>query len=1232
MDLKVLQWNCRSVISKKSDLIYIINKYNPSIICLSETWLKPEFLFNIPGFTCIREDRADGYGGVAILVRRCIPFSRLVLPSHNLDVFNAVGIQLNNNISIISVYLPHASPELLNNNIDPLFSFLSGSYLVLGDFNSHHRAWGSGLTNSNGEQLLEIIDSFNLCVLNTGAPTRRTIPGDNLSAVDLSICTPSLASSLSWSPLPVSYGSDHYPLIISSPLKKHPEHIFTPRLKHNLSNADWNKFKSIVNSKVSELPSIIECGIANSSDALAKCLIDAANEIFPIKNGSKGKIPSPPWWDHDCTKAIRERKKIEKEYNQCMSPENYENLCAIMKSTKKLLKQKKRDGWKSFCASLSPSSCPTEVWRSIKRFRCAFNSLSHHALSPSIANEFLDKLAPPTVLNQHNILYSIDHETHNCVLSTPFSLVELKGILENVKDSSPGDDCIPYSFVANLDEVSLTYYLKLVNMIITSGEVPVSWRSQIVIPILKPNRPADDACSYRPIALSSVLAKLAEHLVKNRLEWYIENKCLLANSQFGFRKARSTMDSIAILATDIRIAFSSNESILAAFLDIHAAYDNVIISVLLEKMKQLGIPIMIINFISSMLFERHIHLNLSDGTRLSRILTKGLPQGSVLSPILYNIYTYDLDSSLNNISILQYADDLLLYTNNSSIETACSTMNDSLILLKRWLDCNGLELSPSKSKIVLFSRKRVHPNVNIVYDNNRLTVKNDVKFLGVILDSKLSGNQHCDYVVSKCERILNMMKCLTGVWWGAHPFSLRLIYNALIRSVLDYGSFLLQGSHITAFKKLDVVQHKALRLILGAMRSSPVNAMQVECAEPPLHLRRQFLCDKFLFKVYQHINHPLLPKLITLDDHVRVNRYWTNKPPICLIVSYRKLKNFTTQIFRSDKLPLFFTPYEALTLYPNISYDLGLRKSDLEANHLFNYIRDEYWQNCNYIFTDASKVSKSGNVGVGVFHKQYNLIQQIKLPPEATVFTGECFGIFKALEYIKLAKLNRTVIFTDSKSSLQAIQKYPFKLNHYYPILFDIRLKLHECHRLGLSVSLAWIPSHCGIRGNEKADQLAKDAVLCGDIHPYINYCHDLLTLPRIYLHDSWSSLWTGGQKGRKYFAIQPHISLKPWFRNQEYSKTSISSIIRMRLGHVCTPAHLARLHIVTTDICECGEDVGDLDHIFFSCPLLDHSSFFDSLTNLNVPLPTRLSCLLMYPTVYLSILSAFIHHNNIKI
>lgn len=174
-------------------------------------------------------------------------------------------------------------------------------------------------------------------------------------------------------------------------------------------------------------------------------------------------------------------------------------------------------------------------------------------------------------------------------LEAPFSINELNAVLQHVKDTAPGIDGHPYSFYKKLGACGRQYLLGIMNTCFTLSYIPDSWKTQLIIPILKPGKSPDSPDHFRPIALSPVIGKIMEHLIKNRLEWFVESRGVLSKSQFGFRKGAGTMDSVSILTTDTRIAFSRDESVLAVFLDITAAYDNVLLSVLREKLRKLGV-------------------------------------------------------------------------------------------------------------------------------------------------------------------------------------------------------------------------------------------------------------------------------------------------------------------------------------------------------------------------------------------------------------------------------------------------------------------------------------------------------------------------------------------------------------------------------------------------------------------------------------------------------------------
>lgn len=1203
MDKVILQWNCRSISNKKSDLIYLINQYNPFVIAISEIWLKSNSEFKLPTYSSLMNYRADGRAGCALFVRDHIPFSRLSIPFHSANL-SAVCARVEG-VTYLSLYIPSPTSSIFD-ELKLLIRSLPLPIMVLGDFNIHHHLWGCVKNDPLSNNLLEILDSNNLCLLNSGTPTLRPLPNQAPSAVDLSLCSPVLASQISWEVLNSSHGSDHFPIIMTLPIPLSKRPTVKPLLAYNINGADWDNYKTILNHQINDLPPVSPNSIQLCSDALISAINLTADKVFPLKNSAVGKIPSPPWWDKDCTKAVKERKMAEITYALCMSNENFEVLTKIMADTRSLLKTKKSDGWKTFCSSLSPATPDTLVWNNIRKFRRSFKPrCCPYPSSLSWAESFLSNLAPPFVPDVLDSPIGLLNNISSDPLDEAFTFQELLNVLGSVKDSTPGHDGITYSFISKAGEPFQKYLLDLYNCILLLGYPPPSWKRQLIMPILKPSKDPNDPRSYRPIALSSVVTKILEHLVKNRLEWFLESRDLLGASQFGFRKGKSTIDSLGIFTSDIRLSFTQGASVVAAFLDVEGAYDNVRLPILRQKFRKLNVPLRLATLIGNLLSERQITFRGKDsGVCPSRLIWRGLPQGSVLSPMLYNIYTHDLELSVTGCQVLQYADDILIYARDRSIELACETVNSSLESLNSWLSLNGLTLSPTKSCAVVFSRKRVLPPINLNINDLAIPVRSSYKFLGITLDTKLDGAEHFNYLVKKSERALNTLRCLSGVWWGAHPTSLRLLYNATVRSILDYGSFLLEPGNAQGLRSLDLIQYKALRIVLGAMRSSPTNALQVECVDPPLKLRRQFLADSYLYRAFQFSYHPLIHRLYDLKIATARN----HKGPPCLVKSLINFQSIKDPVHHSPRLPLFQFSYESIIFRPRVILDFDICHKDPHADEYLRQILCREWHDWHTIYCDASKLSIEGCVGVGVVHTQFNIVQKVKCPPETSVYTGECIGILESVKYILLFKLKKTIIFSDSRSCLQVLLSNPFSSRVHNPIIFQIKHHLLTCKTKGFEVSIVWVPSHSGIGGNEKADQVAKDAVICGDKVPFKNYCHDLAPLASKALFKSWNTSWSKSSKkrGKHYYLVQPTIPRKPWFSKCFIRKEFCSPIIRMRLGHCCSPLHLSKMRIRDSSLCECGLDVGDLNHILLNCPLYINSELYKTLIKENIPLPTH--------------------------
>lgn len=340
MALSILQWNCRSLRNKKPDLINLINLFKPSLLAISETWLRPGLHFRIPGFSCLRDDRSDGYAGSLILINCCLPFIQIPLPPHS-DNLNIVAIKAND-ITFVSLYIPHPDPACIL-ELNTILSTLSPPICVMGDFNCHHNLWGSHTTDSTAPYLVDLVDDLNLCIMNNGSPTRRVYPDQNPnSVVDLTICSPGLAARMDWSTLYSTYGSDHFPILLSVLTQTLPVKQFCPLLKHKTSKANWDDFLLYTDYGINSLPPPSLIDPQSSYVAYISVLINSANKAIPLKKSPKDMISSPPWWDSECSSMVNKRKEAELSYTLNMNRENFTKYQAISAQTKRLLSKKKK--------------------------------------------------------------------------------------------------------------------------------------------------------------------------------------------------------------------------------------------------------------------------------------------------------------------------------------------------------------------------------------------------------------------------------------------------------------------------------------------------------------------------------------------------------------------------------------------------------------------------------------------------------------------------------------------------------------------------------------------------------------------------------------------------------------------------------------------------------------------------------------------------------------------------
>mgnify|MGYP000415626391 CR=1 FL=1 len=367
-----------------------------------------------------------------------------------------------------------------------------------------------------------------------------------------------------------------------------------------------------------------------------------------------------------------------------------------------------------------------------------------------------------------------------------------------------GPDKIFPEFLRNLGLSAKRSVLELYNNIWNGKySIPSEWRKAIVIPILKPNKPPHEI-SYRPISLTSVLAKVMERMVMARLNWFLESQELLTVEQAGFRPNLSTAYQLTKFTQDIKESFNNKESILALFIDFQNAYDKVWRNKLIWKLQNLGIKDNMLRWCKSFITQRWISTEHNKQRSPYKQTRTGLPQGAVSSTTLFNVYVNDLPNelkSIKNIKCAMFADDIVIWTtcknsarnHNQQLE---NTINKAAEKLQMWSLENNMEISIPKTNYQYFSLKHKNEEFNIKISNQQINKSTCTKYLGMHLDNKLNWAQHVEKIEEKIFRKGHILKRLAGTKWGSPLDTLNQTYKIYMKPILTYGAEVLITSNV----------------------------------------------------------------------------------------------------------------------------------------------------------------------------------------------------------------------------------------------------------------------------------------------------------------------------------------------------------------------------------------------------------------------------------------------------
>uniref|UniRef100_A0A3Q2PCB4 Reverse transcriptase domain-containing protein n=1 Tax=Fundulus heteroclitus TaxID=8078 RepID=A0A3Q2PCB4_FUNHE len=388
-------------------------------------------------------------------------------------------------------------------------------------------------------------------------------------------------------------------------------------------------------------------------------------------------------------------------------------------------------------------------------------------------------------------------------MNYPFSIGELKRALCKTRNSAPGKDEVCYIMLRHVSDHVLNKLLILYNKIWKEGRLPCKWKEAIVIPIKKYGKDHSNPGNYRPIALTSNMCKLMERMVNERLIQYLESRKIIAPYQSGFCRGRGAIDPVLCLEDDIRKAQINKETVVAVFFDVEKAYDMLWREGLMIKLHQIGIGGNMFNWLWDFLRDRTIQVKIGHHVSQSSKIENGTPQGSVVSPTLFSVMINDIFKDLSiSFGRSLFADDGALWKRGRNIEHLILKLQEGIDKVGKFGIEWGFKFSIEKTKVMFFTNKKIGVNKKLYFYGKELERVDCFRFFGVVFDEKLTWGNHIEHVIEKSKKVLNIMRCLAGLTWGASFESLKNVYVSLIRSRIDYGSVVYDFPKLVTFQKL----------------------------------------------------------------------------------------------------------------------------------------------------------------------------------------------------------------------------------------------------------------------------------------------------------------------------------------------------------------------------------------------------------------------------------------------
>lgn len=1165
--MNILQGNLQHAKAATFILLKRIEELRTDLVLIQEPWISQQ------GQLC----GLSAYKGMVFCCPsdekpRAVILSQMVasaLPGYQTRDLVAVSISLPDGKKgvVASAYFPadESVPPKKVRELIALCEEKKWPVLIGCDSNAHHTIWRSSNINRRGKELLDFLLENDLRICNKGGrPTFSNAVRDEV--LDLTICDSVMEPLVeNWMVSNEESGADHKHILfrMSAGLSTEPKYVRNPK------KTAWSNYREDLYFGVTAIPRIT---ISNRNNLdfrvgqLSASMIQAFEANCPMTkvNGS----PTLTWWNGDIERKRKETRRLYNKMKRSGSKTDKEAYRRARNLYTQTIRVERQASYRRFTTEIETLPEALRLQKCLKK-----NSRIANGPLCKPDGEYTDDDTQALQLLLSTHFPGSHWETDDAAVIDPDEAELPESPVEEHLDQlldviitptrvrcavmkfapykSPGPDGIVPAMLQNGIEFLMEDMIQIFRGCIKLGYTPKLWQQVKVVFIPKPGRSEySEAKDFRPISLSSFFLKTLERLI----EWQVREEVALHSplhgSQHAYQKNKSTETALYSLATLLEKTIENKEMCLTTFLDISGAFSNLSFEAIARVLRKKRITQSLISWIEHMLLSRVVSSRRGEST-VRATVTRGCGQGGIISPLLWCLVADELLTLLceRGFTVQGYADDLAIAVRGSNMSTIEDIMQEAIDMTLNWCQENDLSVNPIKTEMVLFTRRKTtgrSPQVTI--NHQVIAVTGSVKYLGVIFDKRLTWKHHIQESMLKARRIYFSVKRMFSSTWGLKTQLIRWLYTIVVRPVISYGCIVWwrRSQLVTAQRELQQLQRLVCIGASGALRTTPTAALEVLLDLPPLHLY-------------------LKQQATTAFWRLKASGVW--KGPNLLNLG-------VVMAMPQDRIPKRFSPDDCCqVLIPEReAWNAGVPIA--HSRHPVTF------------YTDGSLMN--GSAGAGVFCEQPDTALAIPLGRNVSVFQAEVFAIICALnESVKLQR-SSIVICSDSQAAVMALSGPVVSSG----LVAECRKRALDQVRIHHSVTVVWVPGHSDIKGNEAADELARQGSAMSAMGPepiipvgpslVKNWIKQQLTRGFV---SHWRSL--PGMRISKSFICDPRQNYG--IHHLSCDRGTTRTLVGLLTGHGPFLSHMEKIGAIqgATACRKCGEGLETTTHILCDCPAL---------------------------------------------